>query len=84
MNNGVYNLQQAKTVEKQGAVKSFVKHCSGTGNNRYFVWTAKPQPPIAMSMDSLGEDLTETLVCAKKKPQRLENQKYWRENAGIL
>ena len=56
VNNALYTVQQAETVEKQGAAKSFAKYYGGMGDNRSFVWTAKPIPTVAMSMDRLGED----------------------------
>ena len=56
VNSALYNAQQAENVEKAGANKTFAKYYGGTGDNRSFVWTAKPLPPVAMSLDSLGED----------------------------
>ena len=56
VNNALYSAQQAETVEKQGAVTSFAKYYDGTGDSRLFVWMAKPIPPVATSMERLGED----------------------------
>ena len=56
VNSALYNAQQAETVEKAGANKTFAKYYGGTGDNRSFVWTAKPLPPVATSLDRLGED----------------------------
>ena len=56
VNSALYNAQQAETVEKAGANKTFTKYYGGTGDNRSFVWTAKPCPPVATSLDRLGED----------------------------
>ena len=56
VNSALYNAQQAETVERAGANKTFSKYYGGTGDNRSFVWTAKPLPPVATSLDRLGED----------------------------
>ena len=38
VNSALYNAQQAETVEKAGANKTFAKYYCGTGDNRSFVW----------------------------------------------
>ena len=82
VNNALYSAQQAETVEKQGAATSFAKYYGGTGDSRSFVWTAKPIPPVATSMDRLGEDFNQNFGINQKYIQRLANQKVWRAKAG--
>ena len=82
VNNALYNAQQAETVENRGAAKAFAKYYGGTGDNRSFVWTAKPIPPVATSMDRLGEDFDRNFGINQQNMQRLANQKVWRAQAG--
>ena len=44
VNSALYNVQQAETVEKDGANKTFAMDYGGTGDNRSFVWTVMPRP----------------------------------------
>ena len=56
VNSVLHDMQQGETVENKGASKHFAKYYGGTGDSRSFVWTAIPRPPVATSMDRLGDD----------------------------
>ena len=48
--------QKSYNTAQNGASKIFANYYGGTGDTRDFVWTAKPRPPVATSLDRLGED----------------------------
>ena len=73
VNSVLHDRQQSVNVEKQGATKTFANYYGGTGDNRSFVWTAKPQPPVATSMDRLGEDYDRNLGITRRGIQQRAN-----------
>ena len=48
--------QNSYNTAQSGASKTFANYDGGTGDTRGFVWTAKPPPPVATSLDRLGTD----------------------------
>ena len=82
VNKAFYAARQAKTVEKQGAAKSFAKYYGGMGDSRAFVWTVKSIPPVATSMDRLGEDFDRNFRINQKNLEKKANIKAWRAKVG--
>ena len=56
VNSVLHGMQEGETVKNKEASKHFAKYYWGTGDSRSFVWTAKPRPPVATSLDRLGDD----------------------------
>jgi hypothetical protein len=63
-------MQQSYNTAKMGASKTFANYYGGTGDTRTFVHTAKPIPPIATSLDRLGEDYDRTLAVSVRNRNR--------------
>ena len=49
-------VQKSYNTAQNCASKTFANYYGGTGDTRAFVWTAKPPPPAATSLDRLGAD----------------------------
>jgi hypothetical protein len=56
VNDLTREVQQSFNTYQKGASKTFANYYGGSGDTREFVWTAKPPPPVATSMDRLGSD----------------------------
>ena len=61
MNSLTREVQQSFNTAQNGASKTFANYYGGVGDTRQFVWTSKPTPPGATSMDQLGEDYDRNL-----------------------
>ena len=76
VNSALHDRQQSVNVEKQGATKTFANDYGGTGDNRSFVWTAKPQPPVATPMANWVKITTETWVLHEEESN---NERIWKQ-----
>ena len=56
VNDLTREVQQGFNTYQKGATKAFANYYGGSGDTRSFVWTAKPLPPVATSLDRLGSD----------------------------
>jgi hypothetical protein len=63
-------MQQSYNTAQKGASKTFANYYGGTGDTRTFVRTAKPIPPVATSLDRLGEDYDRTLAVSVRNRNR--------------
>ena len=56
VNDLTREVQKSFNTYQKDASKTFANYYGGSGDTREFVWTAKPPPPVATSMDRLGSD----------------------------
>ena len=56
VNDLTREVQQGFNTYQKGASTTFANYYGGSGDTRGFVWTAKPLPPVATSLDRLGSD----------------------------
>ena len=73
INEFTRDMQQSYNTAQSGASKTFANYYGGTGDTRSFVHTAKPIPPVATSMDRLGEDYDRTLAVSVRNRNRARN-----------
>ena len=73
INTFTRDMQQSYNTAQKGASKTFANYYGGTGDTREFIWTAKPLPPVATSMDRLGEDYDRTLAISVRNRNRARN-----------
>ena len=62
INEFTKDMQQSYNTAQKGASKAFANYYGGTGDTRGFIHTAKPLPPVATSLDRLGEDYDRSLA----------------------
>ena len=73
INDFTRDMQQSYNTAQKGASKTFANYYGGTGDTRSFIYTAKPLPPVATSMDRLAEDYDRTLAISVQNRNRAGN-----------
>ena len=76
VNDLTREIQQSTNVFQKGANKTFANYYGGTGDNRGFVWTAKPLPPVATSMDRLASDYDQNYAITSLNNKKTFNLAY--------
>ena len=70
INEFTKDMQQSYNIAQKGSSKTFANYYGGTGDTRGFMYTAKPLPPVATSMDRLGEDYDRSLAISVRNRNR--------------
>lgn len=73
MNDLTREVQQGFNTYQKGANTSFANYYGGSGDTRGFVWTAKPLPPVATSLDRLASDFDRNNAITTLNNKRMFN-----------